>query len=371
MKLKVVGLICEYNPFHNGHKYHLEMTKKITNADVIITIITGYFSMRGDLSVLNKYDKTKIAIDEGANIVIELPYLLGTQSAKEFAYNAITLLNRMQVNEIIAGSELNDLEIIKKISEFEDSPQFENWIKTNLKKGYSYRKCFSLALNEFLNIELNSNDLLNLKYYDAIKKINPNIKLTLIQRINNDYLHKKINDTNIQSATSLRNAKDIYGYVPNYIYEIYKKNGFYNMEVFTKILKHSIITKNLHNVFQAKEGIENLFNQNFNSINQLIENSLSKRYKESRIKRFISYIITDTTLEDVEKATTSLIRILGFDTIGKSYLNKIKKEVSFFTNIKNDISHTADFELKIAKIMSNAFDIDFIKIEQKLPYIKE
>ena len=102
--MKVVGIICEYNPFHNGHQYHLEKAREIAGDGIVVAILTGYFSMRGDISVINKLDKVKTAIDKGVDITIELPYLLGTQNADIFAYNAVKLLNEIGVEEIVAGS---------------------------------------------------------------------------------------------------------------------------------------------------------------------------------------------------------------------------------------------------------------------------
>ena len=113
--MKTVGIICEYNPFHNGHLYHLEKAKEIADGGNVIAILTGYFSMRGDISVLNKYDKVKTAIDNGINITMELPYLLGTQNADLFAYNSVYLLNEMKIDTIVCGSELNNIDILKGI----------------------------------------------------------------------------------------------------------------------------------------------------------------------------------------------------------------------------------------------------------------
>ena len=213
--MKVVGIICEYNPFHNGHLYHLKKAKEIADGGIIIAVLTGYFSMRADVSVINKYDKVKTAIDNGVDITIELPYLLGTQNADIFAYNAVSLLSKMGVTEIVAGSENNDINIIDQTIAIEQNTEFQNKIKNNLDKGFSYRKSYSLALEKH-SINLPSNDMLNVKYLQAIQQINPNIKLTLIKRINNNYNDIKLNDSSIQSATAIRNTNNIQKYVPKY-----------------------------------------------------------------------------------------------------------------------------------------------------------
>ena len=365
--MKVVGIVCEYNPFHNGHLYHLKKAKETAGEGIVIAILTGYFSMRGDISVINKFDKVKTAIDNGVDITIELPYLLGTQNADIFAYNAIDLLNKMGVNEVIAGSECNDIETIKKALTIEKNIDFQEEIKTHLSKGLSYRKSYSLALEKF-NIKISSNDMLNIKYLSAINQINPNIKLTLIQRINNNYNDETLNDSPIQSATAIRNTKDISEYVPSDINNIYLEKGFYSINEFTSILKHLITTQNLSTIHQATEGIENCFNTSFNDIDELVNILSSKRYTKTRIRRFISYILTNTTKDELKDNYDTIPRVTGFSEKGQKYLNKNKKEITYFTRLIKDLSPIYNKELLIAKIFSNVYNEDFIKIEQSLPY---
>lgn len=368
--MKIVGIVCEYNPFHNGHLYHLNKAKEIAKDGIVIAILTGYFSMRGDVIVINKFDKIKNAIDYGVDITIELPYLLGTQNADLFAYNAINLLNKMGVNEIVAGSECNDINIINTALNIEKNASFQQIIKENLSLGLSYRKSYSLALEKY-NINLSSNDMLNVKYLEAINKINPNINLTLIKRINNNYSDETINNSNIQSATAIRMAKDIKDYVPQEINQIYLDKGFYNINCFTSILKHLLITQNLSETFQAQEGIENSFKINFNDIDDLIEKLASKRYTKTRIRRFVTYILTQTTKEEIKEGLDTIIRVTGFNERGRNYLNKNKKDIVYFTRLISKINSIYDKELLIAKIFTNAFNEDFIQIEQKLPYIRK
>ena len=368
--MSTIGIVCEYNPLHNGHLYHLNKAKEIAGDGIVISILTGYFSMRGDISVINKLDKVKSAINHGVDITIELPYLLGTQNADIFAYNAVYLLNEMGIEEIVAGSECNDISTIKKALEIEENPDFITEMKNNLSQGLSYRKSYSLALEKH-HIELSSNDLLNVKYLSAINKINPHIKLTLIQRINNNYNDEILNDSNIQSATAIRKSKHIENYVPNDINEIYVEKGFYDVNHFTNILKHLIITENLSNIFQANEGVENLFTPSFNNIDELIDSLSNKRYTKTRIRRFISYILTNTTKNEIINVNNLLPRVTGFNEKGREYLNKKKKDITYFTRITDEINNIYNKELVIARIFSNTFEEDFIKMEQALPYYKK
>lgn len=368
--MKVVGIICEYNPFHNGHLYHLKKAKEIAGDGIVVAILTGYFSMRGDISVINKLDKVKTAIDNGVDITIELPYLLGTQNADIFAYNSVKLLNEIGVDEIVAGSEQNDINLIKKIALLEENINFQESIKKYLKQGNSYRKSYSLSLEEN-GINISSNDMLNIKYYQAIQKINSNIKLSLIKRIKNNYLDDKVNDSNIQSATAIRLLDDIKNYVPEEINNIFNKKGFYDLNEFGSILKHLILTQDLNKTFQATEGIENCFNTSFNDIDTLIKELTNKRYTASRIKRFISYILTQTKKDELVNLNLNTLRITGFNNKGREYLNKNKKIIHYFTRLVNGINNIYDKEIQIAKIFTNIFNEDFVKMEQTLPYIKK
>lgn len=367
---KIFGIIGEYNPFHNGHLYQINKIKELYKPDIIIAIVTGYFSMRGEISALNKFDKTKIAIENGIDIIIELPYLLGTQNADIFAYNAVYLLNLLGVTNIVAGSESNDIEMIKDICSLEESKSFKEALKLELDKGNSLRKSYSIALEKHNYKNILSNDLLNIKYLKAINNINPIINFDLIKRINNNYFDIEVNQTNIQSATTIRGLSKISNFVPKLTNDIFLEKGFYDINKFSDILKHLIITKDLKNTFSAKEGIENLFHPNFDSIANLVEDLTSKRYKRSRILRFISYIITDTKKSEQIDLDIKL-RVLGFNQNGQVYLNQIKKKVHYFTRLVNGINNVYDKELLIAKIFTNVFKEDFIKMEQSLPYIKK
>jgi predicted nucleotidyltransferase len=276
----------------------------------------------------------------------------------------------MGVTEIVAGSENNDINIIDQTIAIEQNTEFQNEIKNNLDKGFSYRKSYSLALEKH-SINLPSNDMLNVKYLQAIQQINPNIKLTLIKRINNNYNDIKLNDSSIQSATAIRNTNNIQKYVPEYINQIYLNKGFYNLNQFTPILKHLLLTLNLSSIFQANEGIENSFNTSFNNIDELVNKLTTKRYTNTRIKRFISYVITHTTKEEISEIDKTVIRVTGFNENGQKYLNQKKKDITYFTRLTNKINNIYDKELLIAKIFSNIYDEDFIKIEQSLPYIRK
>ena len=316
----MVGIICEYNPFHNGHIYHLNKVKELFPNEVITLVLVGNFLNRGDVSVINKWDKTKLALDYGIDLVVELPFAFATQSADIYAYGAISILDNLKCDYLVFGSELNDIDVLYKIADTNID------IKDLLKKGYNYPKAIDIALKNKINISINTpNDLLGVSYIKAIKKLNSKIKPITIKRTN-DY-HDKNTNGEISSATSIRNLiyenKDISKYVPN---TNYIKN--INLNDFYLIIKHKIMTEDLTKYQDIDVSLNSLLKKNIlksNNIEELISNVKHKNYTYNRIKRCLVHILCCLDKKDHK---IEHIRILGFNSKGREYLNKIKKEVT-------------------------------------------
>ena len=316
----MVGIICEYNPFHNGHIYHLNKVKELFPNEVITLVLVGNFLNRGDVSVINKWDKTKLALDYGIDLVVELPFAFATQSADIYAYGAISILDNLKCDYLVFGSELNDIDVLSKIADTNID------IKDLLKKGYNYPKAIDIALKNKIKISINTpNDLLGVSYIKAIKKLNSKIKPITIKRTN-DY-HDKNTNGKISSASSIRNLiyenKDISKYVPN---TNYIKN--INLNDFYLIIKHKIMTEDLIKYQDIDVSLNSLLKKNIlksNNIEELISNVKHKNYTYNRIKRCLVHILCCLDKKDYK---LEHIRILGFNSKGRQYLNKIKKEVT-------------------------------------------
>ena len=208
--MNIVGIIIETNPFHNGHQYFINEIKKIYRPDLIIAVTSTSFTMRGEISVLNKFDKSKALLDGGVDIVLEFPFVLSTQSSDYFAENAITILNKIGVNHLICGCETDNIKILEKFYAIENDESFENVFQTNLKKHLSYKKNYEETLKD-LNIEQDLIELfskpnftLAYQYYKTIKKDFKHIKMSLIQRTNS-YDSEDLNST-VVSAKAIRHA---------------------------------------------------------------------------------------------------------------------------------------------------------------------
>ena len=179
--MKVAGIIAEYNPFHAGHKYHIEKTREITGADYIIAVMSGDFVQRGEPAIADKYLRTKLALSKGVDLVVELPTRYSTASAKEFAFGAITLLNNLNSVDFLSfGSECGNLEVLKSyVSILNNEPaKFKELMLENLKKGLSYplarTNALSLYLNDSNSINITSlpNNILGIEYMCALSALN-------------------------------------------------------------------------------------------------------------------------------------------------------------------------------------------------------
>lgn len=339
--MKSVGIICEYNPFHNGHLYHLNMVKEMCPDYTVVLVMSAHFLQRGEPAILDKWDRTKISLEYGVDLVVELPFLFSTRGADIFAHAAVEILNHLKVDKIIFGSELNDIDFLKKIASIDlESNEFKDYIKNNLNEGKSYPVAMNKAINKLTRENLETpNDILGVSYIKAINKINPNIEAQTIKRTND--FHSKELTGNIASATSIRKAiiekKDIKNVVPSMTYELLNNNNIFLIENYFHLLKYKILVDSeyLNKYHSVDEGIENRiikYISKSHSIDELIKNVKTKRFTYSRLRRMFTHILTGLTKDFVNKyKSVPYIRILGFNKKGREYLNKIKKEIEIPT----------------------------------------
>ena len=199
--METVGIIAEYNPFHNGHLYHLEKIKELYPSATIVLVMAGNYTERGDVAIVDKWQRTKMALSAGIDLVVELPFPFATQSADFFAYGATTILEKLKVGHLVFGSESNDIETIKKIAKEQiNNPMFEKLVKYYSKLGNNYPTALSLSLKDLIGEELKApNDLLGISYLKSIIKNNYNIEAHCIKRTNN-YLNKELEELSSSTA---------------------------------------------------------------------------------------------------------------------------------------------------------------------------
>ena len=358
-----IGIICEYNPFHNGHLYHLQEAKKINEDATIILVMPTNFTQRGDASILTKKQKTELALKYGIDLIIELPYVFAVQSADIYAYGAIKILKNLNVDCIVFGSETNDIELFKNLANIQlNDTNYQNYVKEYIDKGYNYPTASSLSLSKITKCKIDQpNDILALSYVREIIKQNTNITPISIKRTN-DYNNKELIG-DITSASSIREAlndnKDIKKYVPQYTYEYLKNITIKN---YYPLLKYKIQSENNLNKYQSvDEGLNSRIKKyidNSKTLDELIQNVKTKRYTYVRLNRMFTHILCNFTKDEAKNIDITYIRILGFSKKGRLYLNKVKKlsNIPIITNYSNIKDNILDIECRVNKIYSSVFD---------------
>lgn len=358
--MQTVGIICEYNPFHNGHIYHLQKIKEMYPESLIVLVMSSSFTQRGEISILNKWEKTEIALNYGIDLVVELPFVYATQGADIFSYGAIKLLKALKVDTIVFGSESNNPSELIDIANIQlCNKDYNKLVKSYLDKGNNYPTALSLAIQDIYQKTINlPNDLLGLAYTKEIIKQKANIEIVPIQRTN-DFHNKELNDS-IASASAIRNNlnnSDISKYVPPLSYS-YLQSKKPNNNYFS-FLKYKILSEQeqISKYQTVDEGIHNRilkYIDKVNSIDELIEKIKTKRYTYNKLNRMFTHILCGFTKEEARQIEINYIRVLGFSKKGISHLNKIKKDtgIPIITNLKKEYEYLLKTEIKIDKIYS-------------------
>lgn len=387
----ILGIIAEYNPFHNGHSYHIKKAKELAKADYVVAIMTGNFTQRGNTSIINKWEKAKIALESGIDMVIELPTVYATSSAENFASGAIKILKELGfITHISFGVEANKIEDLNCIAEVlvKEPRDYVLLLKEELKKGVSYPKARENALTKYLKDEkyveiLNkSNNILAIEYLKAMRIYKLNAIPIGIKREKVDYNSKNVVDE-YASATAIRhlllanNLEMIAKAVPENTTKILAenvKNGACVLDLteFEKMIIYKLRTMNeeeIYNIPDVTEGLENTIKtavSKTNNILELIELIKSKRYTQTRIQRILVYALLGITKRDLEmsKKIIPYIRVLGVSKNGKNLLSYIKSK-NVITSVKTfeEINLNRNYR-RMLNIDKNATDIYTIAYKQ-------
>ncbi|WP_312579734.1 nucleotidyltransferase [Clostridium sp.] len=385
--MKVCGIIVEYNPLHNGHVYHINKTKELTGCDILIAVMSGNFNQRGIPSIVDKYNKTKMALDNGIDLVFELPTIYSVASAEFFSFGAISLLNSLSiVDGICFGSEHGDISTLIEISKILESEceDFKIILKENLKKGALYPTARSQALLSYLqrenynidNLEeiLNSsNNILGTEYIKSLLKLNSTIKPYTIKREGASYNSMALNNV-FSSATSIREyikneepIEKLKAHVPTSVFNHLQKlqseeySFTFDESMLPYIRYKSFLDKNsLEKIPDVSEGLHNRIYNSLcegNNYNNIIERIKSKRYTRTRISRilcqyFIGFDNFDSNL--LRNEPCSYARILGFNEKGKSILKSIKSNsnIPLYTKLPKNLNDALKLELQASRAYS-------------------
>ncbi|KHO62593.1 putative nucleotidyltransferase [Thermoanaerobacter sp. YS13] len=369
----ILGIIVEYNPFHNGHLYHLQTSKKLTKCDYTIAVMSGNFVQRGEPAIVDKWKRTEMALRAGIDLVIELPVVYATSTAENFAYGAVKLLDSLKiVDRISFGSEKGDLNELTKIAAMllEEPIYYKKVLKEFLKSGITFAKARELALQKVINnneiekILQTSNNILAIEYLKALKKIGSFIIPFTIKRRGSLYTSLELKGE-FASASSIRKhifengLEGLEKYIPDFTKEILqnsfeKKQGPISLEEFSNILIY--LLRNhipLNHIFDVSEGLENkIYKASYktNNVEELIKLVKSKRYTESRIRHILIHLLLNIDKQIFKEFDgPNYIRVLGFNEKGKEMLREIKKKsplpiITKVSQYKIKLSNTKMFE---------------------------
>lgn len=341
--VKACGVIVEYNPFHQGHMYHLKKSREKSQCDCIIGVMSGNWLQRGEPAFLTKWQRSEAALKNGCDLLIELPPHDAVQSADFFSRGGIRLLNDLGVSSLAFGTDAKeDLDyfllgeqLVEKDTEIKNelfSLRHSGWSFPNQMKVV-YEK---LGIDGKFNQET-PNHLLGITYAKEIVRQNPNIQLIPIKRMGQGY--HEIGATNsFASASGIRKMVEnqefamIEKQVPPETWQALKKGVVTTWEDYFPYYRY-IMTQStpesLRKIYQVEEGIENhLIKGDFSSYKNYLESIKTKRYSYSRLKRVMSYILLNFTQEEIQNQKEYL-RVLGFNEVGQKYLNQMKNKLSF------------------------------------------
>lgn len=361
----VLGIIAEYNPFHNGHLYQIEEAKRQTGAQYVVAIISGNFTQRGNTSLVNKWTKAQMALENGVDIVLELPTVYSVSSAENFAEGAIKVLDSLKIVDTLCfGTETGDFPALNNIANilYSEPKEYTALLNHELGKGLSYPKARDNALMMYLNdikryanIMTGANNILGIEYLKAIKKLKSDIKPYTIERKNVYYNDERIVDE-FASATAIRKLiateqyDELRKVMPRNSYMLLKeeiKNGNYvidlvkyEKEIIYNLRKMTI--KEISEIPDVTEGLENLIKNAADSCNNLIDlvNIIkSKRYTQTRIQRILLCALLGITKKDVQnsKKVVPYARVLGFNARGREMLSdicNINPKIQMITSVK-------------------------------------
>ncbi len=373
----VLGIIAEYNPFHNGHLYHILKSKEKANANEVVAVIGGNFTQRGEASYIDKWVKAEMALKNGVDLVLELPTLYAVSSAENFADGAIKILNSLKIVDTLSfGSEVEEIQKLNIIANllYNEPKEFKEFLDESLKNGVSFPKAREEAIIKYLKDEsyaevLSSpNNILGIEYLKAIKKHRSKIKPLCIKRkgaghLNLDYTGEIASATAVRHLLNTNRMNDVKTYVTPTSYTILNeelKEGriVRHISQFENIMMYNLRTMSLEeiaNLPDVSEGLENLIKKaadSCNTIEEFINITSSKRYTQTRIKRILLYSLLRITKKDiaVSKKSTPYIRVLGCNNKGKDMLSRISKanpKINIVTSVKKFMDNNTNKNLKL------------------------
>ena len=379
-----IGVVVEYNPFHNGHLYQIEEIKKRYNVDLIVAVLSGDYVQRGEVSIINKWDKTSIALMNGVDLVVELPLYYSIQNAEVFSSEAVKILEYLELDIQVFGAEEENLIELEKVVQLQSTKEYKDLLKEYIRKGNDYNKSNLLTLKDHkLSNIMQSNNILGIEYIRS--RINNGLQLRqeIIKREKVGY-NDKFGVENISSATFIRSLielkddkamNEVEFLVPKETYRTLKRNMDINEnerkeELLFTLFKYKFLSTDKEEILKIYDidiDIYNRISKNIIVVNGSIdffESMKSRNLSKRRVRRILLNVLfgieEDILKKNINKGI-NYVRVLGFNKKGQRYIKKLQKnKKKVFVNWKD-----------IEKKEHSDIEREMIKIEKMGFYIKE
>ena len=391
--MKACGIIAEYNPFHKGHHYQIEQIRKQTDPDVIVVAMSGNFVQRGEPAIENKWHRAKMALENGADLILELPTLSSTQATDWFAAGGVGILHAAKCQEIAFGVEDSRIDYQVAFQEWNTlQRQIKEQVTNDEMKSFTYASRLSLITKEnfgedspLYRLMQQPNQQLGFAYVKEILSRNLPMEFLTVERKGNGHLDENIQDEQFASGTALRKQllkpernRQLYSQLP-YLKEVSSHEYRNNWERYWLLLKYQLersSVEELRTIYQMDEGIEYRFKKilpQANSFHDFIQLLKNKRWTWARLQRLCLYVLLGITKKQVKKHFESIrkpnkVTVLGFNGRGREYLKTLREEETEF------ITNYADSSIETQKNFDNIYDImnpsDYKSAQQFKPEIK-
>lgn len=336
--MKSIGIICEYNPFHNGHKYHIEQIKKLYPNACIVAIMSGQFVQRGEPAFVNKFIRTEMAL-EFVDLVVELPQFYAISYADDFARGGVMIAKMLELEGLSFGSESGEMATI--------DIEINQPTVQDIRTGAAYPK--------LMGADLNSNDILAHAYLKASREIYPELALIPITRLGNDYLDEALTGE-ISSATAIRKSYFENEAIERTMPRSELIDNTVRWDDYFALLKYRILSMDvdeLAQIYTMYEGLENRLKKVIGGVETfeaLISEMVSKRYTKSRIQRLLVYVLLNIKEKDVSRLKeVTAVRVLGMNDVGRTWIKAID-DIEIVTNVNRETRDHFGLEIKATEI---------------------
>lgn len=373
--MNVTSLITEYNPFHNGHIYHINESRKVSDADIVIAVMSGNFTQRGEAAITNKFIRAAHAVKH-VDLVVELPLKNSISFADDFALGGVRIAELLKSTHLVFGSESGDITALKQLYTDSRDNVSKDELSALIKQGYSHPR----ALSELLEGDdiSGSNNILGLSYIRAIEALGSRITPLTIKRQSNRYNEPDLSAGTFSSATSIRNnitagsLEAVKAFMPPELAEEIFKNKTVSNADFFQTLKVIITHKSpgeLREIYMMTEGLENRLKSNIrgaDTYDDFMHRIKTKRYTWTRLNRLMACILLNITYNDMaahDVKNINAVRVLAMNSTGREYLKTLKDtDVQIITNVNKENSHHIRDEIMatdVYNISQNSAQNDF------------